>query len=193
MVISGMGPGITWRLMAITVRVSMECPADTWAAVAGRPLGAAAVRQCDAANPGKATRAVPVYVRPGINQTRPAPSVAFRNAAPQTAGFRSMAGPSVRNSPAFSHPGSSMQRANPFGGRGMPSAAGSMGGAQQGPTSAPTPTMRSAPTTMTSRPAPSAAPAPSAGGGGGGRAGGYWVAEAPAACAADKPARNGDR
>ena len=137
----------------------------------GAPVGRSG-RQApvNAANSGNATRAVPVYVGPGINQTRPAPSVAFRNAAPQTAGFRNMAGPSVRNSAAFSHPGSSMQRADPFGGRGMPSAGGSMG-AQQGAMSAPSPTMRSAPTTMTSPPAPSAAP--SAGGGGGGRAGGY--------------------
>lgn len=135
----------------------------------GAPVGRSGRQAAvNAANPGKATRAVPVFAGPGIIQTRPAPTVAFRNAAPQTAGFRNMAGPSVRNSAAFSHPGSSMQRADPFGDRGMPSAGSP--GAQQGAMSAPTPTMRSAPTTMTSRPAPSAAP--SAGGGRGGYSGG---------------------
>jgi hypothetical protein len=122
----------------------------------------------NATNPKNAVRApVPVYIAPGVHQTRPAPEISSHNAAP---GFRSMAGPAVRSSAAFSHPGSSMRAApDPFGG--MPSAAGPMGGGQQG-AMAPSPSMRSAPTTMTSRPAPSAAPAAS-GGGGGGRAGGY--------------------
>lgn len=130
----------------------------------------------NAVNPKTATRAVPVYVGPGIQQTRPAPRIAYRNAAPETMGFRGMAGPSVRNSPAFSHPGSSLRAVPGFGNAGMPSGAGSMG-AQQGASPAPTPTMRSAPSTMTSRPAPSAAPAPSAGGGG--RAGGYTGGGSP--------------
>jgi hypothetical protein len=128
----------------------------------------------NAVNPGKAVRAaVPVFAGPGMHQTRPAPTVAFHNGAPE---FRSMAGPAVRNSAAFSHPGSSVRAApGGFGGAGMPSAAGSMG-AEHG--AGPSPTMRSAPSTMSSRPAPSAAPtaapAPSAGGGGGGGGrGGY--------------------
>jgi hypothetical protein len=123
-------------------------------------------------NPKNAVRAaVPVYVGPGIQQTRPAPSVAFRNGAPQIEGFRSMAGPSVRNSAAYSHPGSSLRATpDPFGAAGMPSGAGmgGMRGAGMG-TSAPAPTMRSAPTTMS----PAPAPAPSAGAGGrGGYTGG---------------------
>jgi hypothetical protein len=127
----------------------------------------------NAAHPGTATRAVPVYVGPGMQQTRPAPAIGSHNSAPQNAAFRSMAGPSVRNSAAFRNPGSSMRATpDPFGG-GMPSAAGSMGAPGTGsPSAAPSPTMRSAPTTMTSRPAPTAAPAGGGGGGGGGR-GGY--------------------
>ena len=129
----------------------------------------AAVNSTD---PHKAVRAaVPVYVGPGIQQTRPAPTVGFRNGAPQIQAFRSIAGPSVRNSAAFSHPGSSMRAApDPYGGAGMPSAAGPMG-AQRSPAMgapSPAPTMRSAPTTA----APAPAPAPSSGGSRGGYTGG---------------------
>jgi hypothetical protein len=137
------------------------------AAVPGQKSGRQA--PVNATNPNNAVRAsVPVYIAPGVHQTRPAPEISGHNPAP---GFRSMAGPAVRSSAAFSHPGSSMRAApDPFGAGGMGPA--SMGGAQRGGM-APMPTMRSAPTTMTSRPAPSAPAAAPAGGGGGGRAGGY--------------------